>query len=121
MTLVVAAVVSVLVMAALTLAALGRIAQASEQAVAAAEAAALVAAPVTFGPLGLEGTPESVAAATARANGAELVGCVCRRDDSWDVRAVRVVVTYPVDLPVLGASVVKRSARAEFEPVALLE
>ncbi len=41
MTLVVAAVVSVLVMAALTLAALGRIAQASEQAVAAAEAAAL--------------------------------------------------------------------------------
>lgn len=121
MTVVVAAVASVLIMAAFTLVAVGRMAQASEQAAAAAEAAALAAAPLTFRPLGLEGTPVAVAAETARANGAELVSCVCRMDNSWEVRAVRVVVTYPVDLPVLGDTLVRRSARAEFEPVALLE
>lgn len=120
MTLVAASVIALLLMAALTLAALGRMAQASEQAVAAAEAAALAAAPLTFGPLGLEGTPETVAAATARANGADLVSCLCRIDDSWETRWVRVVVTVPVDLPVVGDTVVKRSARAKFEPVALL-
>lgn len=121
MSVVVAAAISLIVMAALTLAALGRVAQASEQAVAAAEAAALAAAPLTFRPLGLDGTPEAVAIETARANGAELVRCICRMNNTWDVRAVRVVVNVPVDLPVVGDTVVTRSARAEFEPVALLE
>lgn len=120
-TVVVAAVIALILMAAVTLASLGRVAQASEQAVAAAEAAALAAAPLTFRPLGLAGTPEAVASETARANGAELVRCTCRMDDSWATRAVRVVVTVPVDLPVVGDTVVTRSARAEFEPVALLE
>lgn len=120
MTLVAASVISLMVIAALTLAALGRMAQASEQAVAAAEAAALAAAPRTFPSLGLAGSPHEAAAETARANGAELVSCICMIDDSWAPRAVRVVVTVPVPLPVVGDTVVKRSARAEFEPVELL-
>ena len=65
----------VMVMIAVLIAGLGGIGQvlmAKSRAVAAAEAGALAAAPVTFRPFGAAGTPAQEAARLVRANGAEL-------------------------------------------------
>src|SRR5690606_5173336 len=74
-TIVAVALISGLVVVAAGLAAVGRVVAAYTQATAAADAAALAAAPLTF----LPGDPVFEAAAYARANGAELVRCGCEK------------------------------------------
>ena len=87
-------------------------------ATAAADAAALAAAPATFPPLGL-GSPEAAAIRLATENGAVVTACSCRSDASWAKRSVEVEVAVEVVLPVVGRTEVLAVSRAEFEPVAL--
>ena len=82
----------------------------------AADAAALAAAPETF----MGGSPLTLARQYASANGAELVTCVCPVDRTWQIRRVTVMVRVPLDVWLLEAVAISRSATAEFEPVALL-
>ncbi len=91
------------------------------QTAAAADAAALAAAPVTFRPFGATGTPVAEARRLARANGAVLVHCACSIDRTWRPRVVQVVVERRVSLLGLGAITVRASSRAEFAPAALLD
>ena len=58
------------------------------RAAAAADAAALAAAPVTFRPFGAAGTPTQEAARFAAMNGASIVTCRCSADGSWRARTV---------------------------------
>jgi hypothetical protein len=90
------------------------------EASAAADAAALAAAPVTFRPFGAAGTPREEAARFAAANSARLVSCDCALDRSWAARTVEVVVARRVDLMLFGSRSILASARAEFAPAALL-
>ena len=113
----------VMVMIAVLIAGLGGIGQvllAKSRAVAAAEAGALAAAPVTFRPFGAAGTPAQEAARLVRANGAELTACSCSRDPGYDPRTVTVTVRVPVSVLGLGEYMVEATAVAEFDPVALL-
>ncbi len=91
------------------------------QAAAAADAAALAAAPVTFRPFGAVGGPVAEARRLASANGAVLTGCTCPIDRTWRPRVVEVVVERRVSLLGLGAITVRASSRAEFSPAALLD
>jgi secretion/DNA translocation related TadE-like protein len=91
------------------------------QAAAAADAAALAAAPVTFAPFGGSGSPVAEAAHYAAANGTRLVSCACAIDRSFDPRTVTVAVSRRVSVPVLGIFTVTATSRAEFAPAALLE
>jgi secretion/DNA translocation related TadE-like protein len=88
---------------------------------AAADAAALAAAPVTFHPFGSSGDPAAEAARFAAANGARLIRCVCAVDRSWESRIVQVEVGREVDLIGLGRIEIRASAAAEFAPIELLE
>ncbi|MEN8234063.1 MAG: Rv3654c family TadE-like protein [Actinomycetota bacterium] len=90
------------------------------QAAAAADAAALAAAPVTFLPFGAKGGPVSEARRLAAANGAVLARCDCRIDRSWRSRVVEVLVERRVELLGLGVITVRASSRAEFAPALLL-
>jgi len=90
------------------------------QAAAAADAAALAAAPVTFRPFGAEGSPASEAGRLAAANGAVLASCRCPIDRSWRSRVVEVAVERRVSLLGLGSIIVRASSRAEFAPARLL-
>ncbi|HSG78308.1 MAG TPA: Rv3654c family TadE-like protein [Acidimicrobiia bacterium] len=90
------------------------------RAAAAADAAALAAAPVTFLPFGARGTPAEEAARFAAANGASLVGCSCPVDRSWAHRTVIVDVERRVRLWPVGAVTVRARGRAEFSPALLL-
>ncbi len=90
------------------------------QASAAADAAALAAAPVTFRPFGSAGSPIDEAARFAVANGARLVTCRCPVDPSWSPREVEVVVAVSVDLMVFGATEAQARSRAEFIPIELV-
>ena len=85
------------------------------QAQAAADAAALAAAPLTF----IGGDAPEVAAATAVDNGARLTRCDCRHDSSWQRRSVRAAVAMTVDLAILPSTTVEASAHAVFDPVRL--
>jgi hypothetical protein len=89
------------------------------QAQAAADAAALAAAPLTFRPFGSAGGPGEEAARLAAANGARLVRCDCPIDRSFAVRVVEVEVTREVPVLVLGNRRVRAVAAAEFTPVEL--
>lgn len=90
------------------------------RAAAAADAAALAAAPVTFRPFGASGTARQEAARYAAMNGASIVACRCEADPSWRARTVEVVVERKVGL-IGGAEItVRASSRAEFDPLALL-
>jgi secretion/DNA translocation related TadE-like protein len=89
-------------------------------AAAAADAAALAAAPVTFDGFGATGSPTDEAARFAAANGATLITCECGVDRTWRPRTVRVVVAASVHLIVFGARDVPASSRAEFDPTALV-
>lgn len=89
-------------------------------AAAAADAAALAAAPVTFAGFGAVGSPAEEAARFAAANGAALVRCECPVDQTWRPRTVRVVVAAPVRLIMFGARDVPASSRAEFDPTHLV-
>jgi len=91
------------------------------QAAAAADAAALAAAPVTFRPFGAAGSPAAEAGRLASANGAVLTACRCPIDRTWGPRVVEVVVERRVDLLGIGAITVRASSRAEFTPDLLLE
>lgn len=111
-----AALVGLLGLVAIGLVATGRVVAAYFQATAAADAAALAAAPLTF----LGGDPEAEAAEFAEANGASLVRCLCPLDRSLRARTVRVEVAGNVDLPVFDDLTVRARAAAEFDPVQLL-
>ena len=68
------------------------------QAAAAADAAALAAAPVTFRPFGAAGSPAAEAGRLAAANGSVLTACRCPIDRSWRSRVVEVDVQRRVNL-----------------------
>ena len=87
---------------------------------AAADAAALAAAPVTFRHFGSPGDPTAEAARFAAANGGRLIRCVCSIDRSWDPRIVEVEVGEEVSFIGLGRRDVRAKAAAEFVPVDLL-
>lgn len=89
------------------------------QAMIAADAAALAAAPVTFSGFGAVGGPAAEARRFAAANLAELVSCDCSIDPTWRPRTVRVVVGVSVDLTLFGVRQVAASSRAEFTPTEL--
>ena len=87
--------------------------------VAAADSAALAAAPVTFSSFGTPGNPRTAAAEMAVANGADLVDCQCEMDKTWATRRVTVTVRTSVDLVLLGDRQLTATSSAEFRPVAL--
>lgn len=114
--------VGTVVLAALLAAFIGDVAvlmRARGQAMIAADAAALAAAPVTFAGFGAAGGPEAEARRFAAANRAELVSCDCGVDPTWRPRTVRVVVGVSVDLTLFGVRRVGASSRAEFTPTEL--
>jgi uncharacterized membrane protein len=113
------ALVAVAVMLATLLVDTGHYLAARAQAATAADAAALAAAPLTFGPHGTATSPREEAAHYAAVNGARLVTCDCPVDPTWAPRQVTVQVEKPVDLLLLGSRTVHASATAEFAPVEL--
>lgn len=114
-------VIALALVLAVGLAAVGTILRARTEASAAADAAALAAAPVTFLPFGAAGTPAEEAARFARANGTRLVWCVCPPDPSWEPRTVEVEVEREVRVWPIGTITVRARGKAEFVPTALLE
>ena len=115
-----AAVAGVVLLLAAALAGVGSYLRARVEAVAAADAAALAAAPVTFLPFGAAGTPAEEAACFAVANGARLLSCACPLDPSWEPRAVTVRVAREASLWPAGSVTVTATGRAEFLPALLL-
>lgn len=97
----------------------GRVLAVRSQVAAAADAAALAAAPVTFRPFGAAGSPAEEAARFARANGARLVSCSCPVDATWETREVEVLVEADARLYVLGDVTIRATSRAEFVPTNL--
>lgn len=112
--------VGLMVVMGVVLATTGRLLAAHHQAQAAADAAALAAAPVTFLPFGSAGSPSTEAARLAIANGARLTRCLCPIDRSWGDRVVEVEVTREINLPVFGRRRITAVAAAEFVPTKLL-
>ena len=100
---------------------IGQVVIARTKVVTAAEAGALAAAPVTFRPFGASGSPTAEADRLVRANGAELVRCICPYDPGYDPRTA--VVTARLTVAVLGFREVtmQATAAAEFSPVVLLD
>jgi len=88
---------------------------------AAADAAALAAAPVTFSPFGATGSARREAAIFAIANGSELIGCRCPPDPSWEPRTVVVTVRRSFPVVLFGEQSVEAVSLAEFIPARLLE
>lgn len=115
-----AAVAGVVLLLAAVLASTGAYLRARVEAVAAADAAALAAAPVTFAPFGAPGTASDEAARFAQANGASLVLCACAPDPSWEPRTVTVRVAVESHLWPVGSVTVEAVSRAEFVPALLL-
>jgi uncharacterized membrane protein len=85
----------------------------------AADAAALAAAPLTFGAFGSDAAPEAEAATFAKANGSVLLDCRCPYDPVWRPRIVVVTVAVEVD-SFIGISQVRAVAAAEFDPTVWL-
>jgi hypothetical protein len=96
-----------------------RVATTRAQLAAAADAAALAAAPVTFARFGSESDPRAAAAAIAAENGARLEQCWCDKDRSWAARTVVVAVSAETDLLLLRDRRLQATAAAEFHPVRL--
>lgn len=115
------AVVGFAVVLSMLIADIGGFLAARLQAAAAADAAALASAPVTFSGFGDPTTPVSVAAQIAAANGGRLVECRCPVDRSWRSRRVDVVVALEVSLILFGIQEVQASSAAEFDPRALVD
>ena len=105
---------------AVALGAVGTYLNARVQVSAAADAAALAAAPITFLPFGAEGTPTDEAARFALLNGTDLDSCRCPINRSWDARTVRVQVSKIITLWPVGRIRVTAVSRAEFVPTLLL-
>ncbi len=114
------AAVGLLALLIIGLADAGVIIAARHQAAAAADAAALAAAPVTFRAFGAAGTASHEAARFAAMNGASVVSCRCRVDRSWRARTVEVVVERTVRLVGGGALTVRARSTAEFDPAQLV-
>jgi Flp pilus assembly protein TadG len=100
-------------------ASLGSLLAAREQAMGAAEAAALAAAVATYPPAA-SGDPSRLAAEYAGRNGAALESCRCPLDGSMSVRTVTVVTTTTRSVPVFGEVTIRGAARAEFDPMTWL-
>lgn len=113
-------VVAILLVLSWWLAALGLVLSAHLDMTTAADASALAAAPVTFLPFGATGSPAEEAARFARLNGATLLWCECPIDRSFEPRTVEVRVARVIDVPVVGATTVEATGRAEFVPALLL-
>ena len=111
----IAAIALVTLVAVVVLAAT-QIVTARSRAIAAADAAALAAAPMTFPPVAGNRSPVDEALALAEANGARLVSCVCSLLATFEPRQVEVTVAVSVDLPLLGLRWVHASSAAEFVP-----
>jgi Putative Flp pilus-assembly TadE/G-like len=105
---------------ALVVADVGLLLEAKARAGTAADAAALAAAPVTFRPFGAAGTPAQEAARFAGLNGARLVACACRVDETWRRRSVEIVVEADRSLILFGEVTVRARSRAEFDPSRLV-
>jgi len=118
---VVVSLVASAMMASVLIADIGGYLAARLQAAAAADAAALAAAPMTFSAFGTSDTPAMAAGSVATANGATLVECRCPIDRSWGIRRVDVVVSRDVDLGLFGRMEVRAASAAEFDPTALIE
>jgi len=93
-----------------------QIVTARSRATAAADAAALAAAPMTFPPVAGDRSPVDEATTLAHANGARLVSCVCLQLATFEPRQVEVTVAVSVDLPFVGVRWVQASSAAEFVP-----
>jgi len=106
---------------ALAVVAVGQYLAGYSRARAAADAAALAAAPVTFRPFGADGSARREAAIFAGANGAALITCRCNPDPSWEPRIVVVTVRHAFAVVLFGEQTVRATARAEFVPTRLLE
>lgn len=105
---------------AVGLAAVGHVLLVRASVVAAADAAALAAAPVTFRSFGGRGTPEAEARHFADLNGAALVRCDCPIDRTYATRTVVVEVERRVAVVGIYDTTVRATSAAEFEPVQLL-
>ena len=110
------AMMTVLTFTVLAVSASAQIITARTLATAAADAAALAAAPMTFPPVAGGRSPLAEASRLARANGATLVSCLCPQVATFAPRQVEVTVLFPVDLPILGLRWVEGSSAAEFVP-----
>ncbi len=115
------AVAAVSLMLSLAIVATGQYLVGFARAQAAADAAALAAAPVTFRPFGATGSARREAAIFAAANDSLLIGCVCAADPSWDARTVVVTVRTSFRVVLFGEQSVEAAGRAEFIPARLLE
>lgn len=113
-------VAALVLLLAAVLGSVGAYLNARVQVSAAADAAALAAAPVTFLPFGAAGTPADEAARFARLNGATLDRCVCPIDRSFEPRTVRVEVSRTIWIWPVGPIRVSAVSRAEFAPALLL-
>jgi secretion/DNA translocation related TadE-like protein len=113
-------VVGVVLLLAAVLGSVGALLRARVEATAAADAAALAAAPVTFLPFGASGSPADEAGRFAAANGARLLSCMCPADPSWEPRTVQVEVEVVVRVWPAGDVAVRAVGRAEFAPALLL-
>lgn len=118
-TLLVGGVLAVAVLVAGLVADVAQIAAARAKLTAAADAAALAAAPLTFARFGGEARPERAAAAIAAENGAHLETCRCDINRTWASRTVVVVVAAGVDLFLFPDRSLRATAAAEFRPVDL--
>lgn len=103
------------------LAGIGQVLVARTKVVTAAEAGALAAAPVTFRPFGALGAPAAEADRMVRANGAELVACVCPHDPGYDPRTATVTARLAVAVLGFREITLQATAAAEFSPVDLLD
>ena len=110
------AAMAIVMFAGLALVASVKVVTARAHATAAADAAALAAAPMTFPPVAEGRSPLEEALRLARANGATLVSCICPRVATFAPRQVEVAVVFPVELPILGLRWVQASSAAEFVP-----
>jgi len=114
------AVAGFVLLLAVVLGAIGVCLRARVEAVAAADAAALAAAPVTFAAFGAEADPAAEASRFAALNGTRLLECACPVDPSWEPRTVTVRVARDVVLWPMGSVTVTAVGRAEFVPALLL-
>ena len=99
---------------------IGQFVIARERVVAAAEAGALAAAPVTFRSFGAAGTAAAEADRLVRANGAVLVRCDCSHSPQYEPRTATVTTRFTVAILGFQRVDLEYTAAAEFRPVDLI-
>jgi secretion/DNA translocation related TadE-like protein len=116
MTMAMSGAVAIVAFLAIAVVAIGTLYAARTQATNAADAAALAAAVGTYPPAsGLD--PLEAATTVARANGAEIVECLCPVNEGLVTRTVEVVASIEVEIPIFGPVTVRSAGRAEFDPL----